>query len=274
MGPADVELLLDLCGALVSVSPRGERLQLDFAVDAGGDATQVLVAKLQVPIPGAVRRTLERCRELCSELSELYLCGGGVVEIAEAGFECCEESCFVGKRGRGSWDLDLDGSKLGEDRGGPGPSIAVKETKGDLDLQLNGGEGRVDRPRSGRRSFNISLSGSVAREDIIGGGGNGGRPGAEAVVVAVRRADFEGSACASGLAVETAARAPRLLLHSHSLQTLALMQGLQGDRDLLLLDLYWRQFEEGESWERQRGSAGMQIEMRGYCGDRADVGPF
>ncbi|KAF9799127.1 hypothetical protein IEO21_10611 [Rhodonia placenta] len=49
MGPADVELLLDLRGALVSGYPRGERLELDFA--------------FQVPIPRTVRRTLEQCGE-------------------------------------------------------------------------------------------------------------------------------------------------------------------------------------------------------------------
>ncbi|KAF9801507.1 hypothetical protein IEO21_10097 [Rhodonia placenta] len=56
--------------------------------------------------------------------------------------------------------------------------------------------------------------------------------------------------------------------------TLALMQGLQGDWDFLLLDLYWQQFEGGESWERQGGSVGMRIAMRGSCEVRVDVGPF
>ncbi|OSX60633.1 hypothetical protein POSPLADRAFT_1148678, partial [Postia placenta MAD-698-R-SB12] len=127
-------------------------------------------------------------------------------------------------------------------------------------------------------------------------GGTEDGPGAEAVVVVVRWSDFVGSECVSGLSAETAvkapeevwrwgyvcqglltwrralsarwaeqdpwARAPGLLLHSHSPQTLALTQGLQGDRDLLLFDLYWQQFGEGESWGKQRRSAGTQIERR------------
>ncbi|KAF9801707.1 hypothetical protein IEO21_10050 [Rhodonia placenta] len=49
MGPADVELLLDLSGMLVSVFPHGEGLQLNLV--------------LQVTISRSVRRTLEQCGE-------------------------------------------------------------------------------------------------------------------------------------------------------------------------------------------------------------------
>ncbi|KAF9796807.1 hypothetical protein IEO21_10950 [Rhodonia placenta] len=98
MGPADVELLLNLHGTLVSIFPRGEGFQLDLAVDAGGDAAQILVAELQVIIPGSVCQTLEQCGEfrggaflthgfVSAELSKLYLCCGLIVEVAEAGPE-------------------------------------------------------------------------------------------------------------------------------------------------------------------------------------------
>ncbi|EED80282.1 predicted protein [Postia placenta Mad-698-R] len=71
-GPADVEDLLDLSGALLSFLPHGEGLELDLAVYAGGDAAQ---------------------------LSELHLCSGGIVEIAKASLKRCKEGCFVGEGG-------------------------------------------------------------------------------------------------------------------------------------------------------------------------------
>ncbi|OSX63833.1 hypothetical protein POSPLADRAFT_1138552 [Postia placenta MAD-698-R-SB12] len=128
----------------------------------------------------------------------------------------------------------------------------------------------------------------------------------KATVVTVRRANFARNECSGGLAAETAVKAleeargrgyvrqglltwrralsarraeqnprtrtPRLLLHSHSPQAQALVQGLEGD--LLALDWVRRQFEEGGSWGRQGESAARRIEMRGCCGVRVDVGPF
>ncbi|OSX56797.1 hypothetical protein POSPLADRAFT_1103779, partial [Postia placenta MAD-698-R-SB12] len=110
-GPADVEDLLDLGGALLSFFPCGEGLKLDLAVDAGGDATQV-------PIPGTVRRTLEQHGELCgsaffadrlvrTELHQLYLCCHLVVEITESSLEGGSEGYFVLKRGHDPLDTHL-----------------------------------------------------------------------------------------------------------------------------------------------------------------------
>ncbi|OSX55856.1 hypothetical protein POSPLADRAFT_1162704, partial [Postia placenta MAD-698-R-SB12] len=68
------------------------------------------------------------------------------------------------------------------------------------------------------------------------------------------------------------ARAPRLLLHSHSPQAQALAQGLEGY--LLALDLDRQPVGEDGSWERQGENAMRRIEMRGCFEDRADVVSF
>ncbi|OSX58186.1 hypothetical protein POSPLADRAFT_1153926, partial [Postia placenta MAD-698-R-SB12] len=74
-GPADIEDLLNLGGALVSGLPRGKGLELNLSIDAGRDVAQV-------PIPGMVRRTLEQRREFCS--GTLKGAGGVRLDLTEA----------------------------------------------------------------------------------------------------------------------------------------------------------------------------------------------
>ncbi|EED77176.1 predicted protein, partial [Postia placenta Mad-698-R] len=81
-----------------------------------------------------------------TELGELHLCHGGIVEVAETGSECCEEGCFIGEGCCRSLSPNLDSGKLGKDGSGPGSCVTIEEAKGNLNLQLNGGEGRVNRP--------------------------------------------------------------------------------------------------------------------------------
>ncbi|EED84083.1 predicted protein [Postia placenta Mad-698-R] len=289
-GPADVEDLLDLSGALVSGLPRGEGFELDFVIDAGGDTAQV-------PIPGTVRQTLEQRREFCSgallahsfvstELGELHLCRGSVVEIAKMGLKCLKEGCFVGEGGRRSLDPDLDGGKLGEDGGDPSSRITIEKTEGNLNLQLKGREGRVNRPGRQRER---TLSATRRTKDC---------PRMEATVVTVCRANFARNECSSGLAAATAVKtieeawrrgdigqglksrrglwtmswpknamecrgarpwevfptvAPRRAGGSleGSLKAVRLPQFLEGDGDLLVLDLYWRQVGGCGCLERQ-----------------------
>ncbi|EED78860.1 predicted protein [Postia placenta Mad-698-R] len=181
-GPADVEDLLNLSGALVSGLPRGEGLELDLAINAGGDAAQR--------------------REFCgsallthgfvgTELGELHLCHGSVVEIAKMGLECFKEGYFVGKGGRRSLDPNLDRGKLGEDGGGPRSCIIIEETEGNLNLQLDGREGRVDRPGWQQER---TLSATRGTKDCMR---------TEATVVTVHRANFARNECSSGLAAVT-----------------------------------------------------------------------
>ncbi|KAF9800938.1 hypothetical protein IEO21_10252 [Rhodonia placenta] len=70
MGPADIKLLLNLCGALVSGCPYGKLLKLDFAVYVKGDGAQ---------------------------LGKLHLCCSSIVEVAKAGFKPFVEDIFIGE---------------------------------------------------------------------------------------------------------------------------------------------------------------------------------
>ncbi|OSX58045.1 hypothetical protein POSPLADRAFT_1155186, partial [Postia placenta MAD-698-R-SB12] len=211
-----------------------------------------------------------------TELGELHLCRGSVVEIAKMGLKCLKEGCFVGEGGRRSLDPDLDGGKLGEDGGDPSSRITIEKTEGNLNLQLKGREGRVNRPGRQRER---TLSATRRTKDC---------PRMEATVVTVCRANFARNECSSGLAAATAVKtieeawrrgdigqglksrrglwtmswpknamecrgarpwevfptvAPRRAGGSleGSLKAVRLPQFLEGDGDLLVLDLYWRQ---------------------------------
>ncbi|OSX57515.1 hypothetical protein POSPLADRAFT_1156525, partial [Postia placenta MAD-698-R-SB12] len=135
-GPADVENLLDLSGALLSCLPRGEGLELDLSVHAGGDAAQV-------SIPRAICRTLEQCGELRrgafftdrlvrAELRQLYLCCRLVVKISEAGPEGGGKGRFVREWGHGPLHTYLHRYELGEIGSGPGTGIAIEQAQRDL----------------------------------------------------------------------------------------------------------------------------------------------
>ncbi|KAF9800262.1 hypothetical protein IEO21_10401 [Rhodonia placenta] len=184
--------------AHLSASSHGEHLELDLSVDLGGDAAQVLVAEFQGTIPGTVSRTLEQCGEFRGELGELYLCGGGVIEIAEVGFEGREKGRFISKWGLCSLDLNLDGHKLGKDR------VAQNEQLQDETVALDDCFSVVLKREE---VFQCLLIGRRCWKEHYRWGGMENGPGAEAVVVAVRRADFGGSECASGLAAATTIQA-------------------------------------------------------------------
>ncbi|EED78919.1 predicted protein [Postia placenta Mad-698-R] len=130
-GPANVEDLLDLSGALLSCLPCGEGLQLDLAVYAGGDAAQV-------PIPRAIRRTLEQRGKFRSELRQLHLCCRLIVEISEAGLEGGGKGRFVPEWGGSPLYSYLHRHKLGKVGGGPGAGITVEQAQRNLYFELDG----------------------------------------------------------------------------------------------------------------------------------------
>ncbi|EED78254.1 predicted protein [Postia placenta Mad-698-R] len=110
------------------------------------------------------------------------------------GLKCLKEGRFVGEGGRRSLDPDLDRGELGEDGGGPSSRITIEETEGNLNLQLKGREGRVDRPGQQQER---TLSATRGMKDC---------PRMEATVVTVRRANFARNKCSSGLAAATAVK--------------------------------------------------------------------
>ncbi|OSX64578.1 hypothetical protein POSPLADRAFT_1138689, partial [Postia placenta MAD-698-R-SB12] len=217
-----------------------------------------------------------------TELGELHLCRGSIVEVAETGSERCEEGRFVGKGRCHSLSPSMDSGELGENGSGPGSCITIKEAKGNLDLQLDGGEGRVNRPVDEQLgdeavAFDDRFSiGWRRKKTLPATRGTKDCPWTKATVVTVHRANFARNECSGGLMAETAVKVPeevwrrgyicqglltwrrvlsarraeqdpsvfpsRLTSSRDTPQAQALVQGLEGD--LLALDWDRRQFGE------------------------------
>ncbi|EED77787.1 predicted protein [Postia placenta Mad-698-R] len=193
-----------------------------------------------------------------AELRQLYLCCRLVVEISEAGPEGGGKGRFVREWGRGPLYPYLHQHELGEVGSGPGVGVSIEQAKCDLHLEFDGGQRRVDQPGRQRER---TLSATRGTKDCLR---------TKATVVTVRRADFSGNECLSGLTAATAvksveearrqgdnaaecrgarsweafpAAAPGRTGGSleGSLKAVRLPQFLEGDGDLLALDLYWGQ---------------------------------
>ncbi|KAF9794861.1 hypothetical protein IEO21_11145 [Rhodonia placenta] len=125
---------------------------------------QVLVAELQVTIPGSVRRTLEQRGEFRGELGKLYLCRGFVVEVAEACSEGGSEGGLVGEEAQCNLYFELNGgqrrvdlpvdAQLGQEPVALDDGFAViVEWQEELqNLLVDGGRSGHYRRRGGRRT--------------------------------------------------------------------------------------------------------------------------
>ncbi|OSX57850.1 hypothetical protein POSPLADRAFT_1154777, partial [Postia placenta MAD-698-R-SB12] len=187
---------------------------------------------------------------------------------------------------------NLDSGKLGEDGSGPGSHVTIEEAEGNLDLQLDGGEGRIDCPVNEQlgdevvafdnRASTSPYQGRRREKTLLATRGTKDCLRTKATVVTVHRANFARNECLGGLAAVTAMEMvekvrrrgdvgqglnwPKNVAECHgarswealptaapkraggslerSLEAVRLPQFFEGDRGLLMLDLYWRQVGE------------------------------